>query len=122
VRFAIRSAAIDRLDLSQDLKEREFDGPDLADGILGGFTAGEARWARKAVGITSTADMDQIEVQLMYYFLAIRREDPQALPAKRFFDLKPSDFEIAVHAPVGDPAEGCIDCGRAFEARVHTQE
>jgi hypothetical protein len=122
VRFAIRSTAIDRLDLSQDLKEREFEGPSLEDGLLGGFTAGEARWARKAVGIASTAEMDQLEVQLMYFFLAIRREDTTALPAKKFFDLANSDFEIVVHVPVGDPVEGCIQCGRAFEAKVHLQE
>ena len=124
MQFTIKPEAIERLSLSPDLKERQFEGPSLAEGILGGFTYGECRWACKQLGVPGTDDLDRLGVQLMYYFLAVRRDDAQAVPAKRFPDLKVSDFEVIPHAPEGDspdsdPDEGCIQCGRAWGARVH---
>jgi hypothetical protein len=119
MRFTLRPEAIERLDLSPDLKEREFEGPSLEVGILGGFTFGECQWACKQINVPGTDSMDQVGVQLLYYFLSIRRGDPQAIPAKRFRDLMNIDFEIVRHTPEGDPLEGCIQCGRAWEASLH---
>ncbi len=125
MRFTMRPEAIERLGLSPELKGREFAGPAMEDGVLAGFTVGENRWGRKLVGAKTSQDMDPLDVRVMYYFLAVRRDlqasgdDVKLLPPDVFDRLSPGDFEVLPHLAAGDEDEGCIECGRSFRSPVH---
>lgn len=118
MQFTFADDAIERLGLPE-LKERVFDSPRVDKGYLAGFTVGELRWGRRNVAkVDLTQEMDGVEAVVLHYFLAIRRQDPSLLPASRFTDLVPADFEIVPHAHVGERA-ACQDCGEPVRALVH---
>lgn len=119
MRFTMRPEAIERLGLSMELKDREFLGPSVEDGLLAGFTVGENKWARNQVKAKSSYDLDPMDARVFYHFLTVRRDDPTLLPVKAFTELSVGDFEVTPHAAVGVEDEGCSDCGKSFASVVH---
>lgn len=122
MKFRFTARAAQTLGLPETNMEREFDGPATRDGLLMGYTAGEVRWLRKHLGVTSTTDIDIVDARIGYYFLAIRREDHTLWPPARFDDLAVSDFELVQHEvvhPLDDDGD-CGECHQPVTSGLHT--
>jgi hypothetical protein len=118
VRFTVSDEAIERLGLPE-LKGKEFEGPRVDRGIIGGFTIGEIRWAKKSLlRIDLIQEVDAAEIRPLYFALAIRRTDPRLLPEKRFSELMDTDFVVAPHEYVGELRE-CGECLEPVRSPVH---
>lgn len=119
MRFTVSGEAIERLKLSTELKERVFEGPRVDRGQIAGYTTGELRWAkRELLRIDQMQDVDHAEIRPLYFFLAIRRADPRALPERTFSDLADLDFVVVPHPYLGELAE-CKECGEPVRSEVH---
>lgn len=99
---------------------QEFTGPDTREGLLGGFTVGERRWARQALKLPSADEMDVGDARLLFYFLTIRRSDHRLLPPEKFDELTLLDFELVRHVVTELDADGdCAECHRPVDAALH---
>lgn len=101
--------------------DREFEGPKVSRGLLGGFTVGEIRWAKKELKVSAAEDFDAVEAEILYHVLSIRRADHRLLPISQFGDLSLLDFMPVPHVINPDESGDCMDCGRPPQAPVHTE-
>lgn len=117
MQFTVTDEAIKRLGLPE-LQGRKFECPKLVQS-LAAFTNAERRWAKKTLlKIDLMQDVDAFDALALFYFLALRRTDASLLPAERWPDLAPTDFELVPHEYVGE-LSGCGDCGEPVRSTVH---
>jgi hypothetical protein len=90
--------------------DREFNGPSVRLGLLGGFTTGELRWAKeKLFKVARIEDVDAADSRVGYYFLTLRRADHTLAPVDVWADLSGIDFDLVPHEVTVLDADG--DCG-----------
>lgn len=108
-RLALDAQRVCWTDTSGQRGRREFSGPSVREGLLGGFTRGELKWAKQKMGVVLTDQLDLVDCRLLYYVLSIRRADHKLLPIDRFDDLALDDFELIKHVVSFLDQDG--DCG-----------
>jgi hypothetical protein len=110
-----------------DRERREFAGPSVREGLLGGFTRGEVKWAKQQLKIMVTEQLDLMDCRLLYYVLSIRRapgaQAHKLLPIDWFDDLALDDFQLVRHhVEYLDQDGDCGECTMAVGNRaVHYQ-
>jgi hypothetical protein len=101
---------------------REFYGPPVREGLLGGFTRGELGWAKKQLKVTRTDAIDVTDARLLYYILAMRHADHTLLSISHFDALALTDFELVQHVPPGLDRDGdCAECSMPLDHPVHLE-
>jgi len=99
---------------------REFTGPSVREGLLGGFPKWILDWGKRALKVTDTRNMDVIDARLLYYVLAMRKVDHTALPIDNFKYLALTDFELVQHVvPFLDRDGDCGECSMDLDHPVH---
>lgn len=99
---------------------KEFAIPDTIQGVLGGFTLADRKWARVALKLDSLDDLDTAERMVLAFFLTIRLADHTLIPPARFEHLREVDFELIVH-PIGelDRNNNCAECHQPIDSALH---
>jgi hypothetical protein len=100
---------------------REFTGPSIREGLMGGWPRGIQSWAKKQLKVYKITDLDLVESRLLYYVLAIRGVDHQLLPIEWFDDLAITDFDMVQHVvPFLDRDGDCGECSASVDnTHVH---
>lgn len=99
--------------------DREFDGPDTTEGLMGGFPYGVQQWLKKQLKLSSIEDLDVVGARLAYYFLAIRNTDHSLLPISRFDELALTDFAMVKHVVESLDQDGdCAECHGPVDSKV----
>lgn len=99
---------------------REFSGPSLREGLLAGVPRGILGWAKKALKVQRTEQLDMFEQRLLYYVIAMRGADHTLLPIERFDDLALTDFELVQHVvPFKDRDGDCGECSSPLDSPIH---
>lgn len=99
---------------------REFSGPSVREGLLGGFPRGVIAWLKKELKVTHVSQLDIIDSRLAYYVIAMRSTDHSLLPISRFADLALTDFELIRHVvTIFDQDGDCGECNMTLDNPVH---
>lgn len=127
MRFTMTREAAARLGLSVDRvcgpegePAREYDGPSVREGLLGGFPRGVIEWLKRQLKVARIEFIDIASSRLAYYALTMRSADHTLLPFDRFDDLSLTDFELVRHVVTHKDQDGdCGDCSQPLNAPVH---
>lgn len=120
MRFTITDEAIDRHGLNDICRGREFSGPSIREGLLGGWPRGVIGWVKRELKVSRSEEIDVGDARLVYYLLAIKTEDATLLPFRRINDLALTDFDITRHEVTMFDQDGdCGECSQPVEALVH---
>lgn len=130
MRFTMTREAAARLGLSVDRvcgpetgPAREFDGPSIREGLLGGFPRGVIEWLKRQLKVDRTERIDLVSSRLAYYALTMRSTDHTLLPFDKFDDLSLIDFRLAPHPVTSFDQDGdCGECARPLDDPLHLTE
>ena len=116
-----RACYVPGTDEHGERKRREFSGPSVTEGLLGGFPRGVLGWAKKALKVQRTEQLDLVESRLLYFVIAIRNVDHKLLPIEWFDDLTLTDFQLVKHVVTSLDQDGdCGECNMTLDNdRVH---
>jgi hypothetical protein len=110
MRFIVTEDGAGRLGLDPSrVCGREFNGPSVREGLLGGFPRGVQKWLKRELKVMVIDQLDTSEARLAYYLLTMRNVDHTLLPIGRFDDLALTDFELVKHVVTFRDQDG--DCG-----------
>jgi hypothetical protein len=99
---------------------REYDGPSVREGLLGGFPRGVLKWAKRELKVQQIEQLDIADCRLLYYVITIRNTDHTLLPISRFDDLALTDFELVKHEVTFLDQDGdCGECSMSVDNPVH---
>lgn len=120
MRFTMTKEGAARLDLDPARVCQEFDGPSIREALLGGFPRGVLGWAKKALRVDRTEQLDVVDSRLLYYVITMRMVDHTLLPIARFDELALTDFELVKHEVTSFDQDGdCGECSMTLDNRVH---
>jgi hypothetical protein len=124
MRFIVTEDGAGRLGLDPSrVCGREFNGPSVREGLLGGFPRGVQKWLKRELKVMVIDQIDTSEARLAYYVLTMRNVDHTLLPISRFDDLALTDFELVKHVVTERDQDGdCGECNMSLDnTSVHIQ-
>jgi hypothetical protein len=124
MRFVVTEDGAGRLGLDPGrVCGREFDGPSVREGLLGGFPRGVLKWAKRELKVQAVEQIDVNDARLLYYVISMRNTDHTLLPISRFDDLALTDFELVKHVvPFKDQDGDCGECSMSLDNPVHIRD
>lgn len=124
MRFIVTEDGAARLGLDPSrVCGREFDGPSIREGLLGGFPRGVQKWLKRELKVQAVEQLDVNDSRLGYYVLTMRNTDHTLLPISRFDDLALTDFQLVRHEVTSLDQDGdCGECSMSIDnTSVHIQ-
>lgn len=101
--------------------DRVFAGPDKTQGLLACWSVGTLRTVKAALKIPKLDELELFELQLLYFVLSVRTEDPNLIPFRDWENLQLDHFRIAPHPVTSYDDDGdCGDCNAPIEQSWHT--